>query len=794
MPGLVQEQILIGFEQANPGIGKMSGDPVGADEDFGMGIPAIGYRYHGTIPAQSKGTAQVGILSWWVAAQQVFQGAVDHFRGRPFDQFPEHVGRFEPQAVGMASILVKPNDFSEEDHPLSLESRHLVGLALDFRFVASPRHRLGPRRLGVVALARGLLVHRDDGEEPALEARRLFAGGEDEPDWLGENLLALEKSGDLLGNGAPSNEPTLEMTSQPHHSGGNPFVFDPTDFQGDRLIGGGKDEVGHRRNLVWMPPVDPNPLVSTIRSMQTPPAPPVDGRWMAVIVALVLGLGAIGVMVAVVPSTVFDLDRFSVPKEAGLLSTALIALLLVLIRAPRLELGIGELLLGLFVATSGMAALLATNRWLALSSFAVSLSGAAAFVAARYAAQRGGRAILVGGLVLAIVIGGSTGLAQAYGWQSELLADTRAPGGTLGNRNFLAHLMVLGLPLAGWLLVTTRHRLVALATGGAASAMVAAVVLSRSRAAWVGCAAMLLAATLAGLVTKGPGQRLARGRVAGFFLALALGTLAALLVPNRLEWRSNSPYRDSLRDVVNYREGSGRGRLIQYRNSFELARRHPILGVGPGNWFVTYPLVTTVGDPSFSNRDPIPTNPWPSSDWIALLTERGFLGAGLWLGWLGALAIMAMRRARDPLLGGSALAAIGLIVAVAVQGLFDAVMLLAPPTMVVFVGLGAVLPATRAVATIELGGRRLRWVGIATVLLGGLLAKSATQLQAILVARDGYPRSRLVNAARWDPGSHRLQILLAQRSTCPAAGVHAERAAHLLPHHAWPRRLAGRCR
>ncbi|MFN0181842.1 MAG: O-antigen ligase family protein [Gemmatimonadales bacterium] len=528
--------------------------------------------------------------------------------------------------------------------------------------------------------------------------------------------------------------------------------------------------------------------------MQNTPGAPVDGRVTAWLVALVIGVGAVGVMLAVVPSTLFDLDRFGVPKEAALLAVALVGFGLMVLRAPRIDLGVGEWLLATFAVVSTVAAILATNRWLSFGALGVTLGGAAVFLAARYAAERGARAFLVGALVLAIVAGGATGLAQAYGWDSALLANTRAPGGTLGNRNFLAHLMVLGLPLAGWLLVSTRYRLVAVLTGAAASAMVAAVVLSRSRAAWVGFGAMIGATALAGLLTKGPTPRLPRARLAGFFGAMALGTLAALIVPNRLEWRSDSPYRDSLRDVLNYREGSGRGRLIQYRNSIELARRHPLLGVGPGNWFVTYPLVTSAGDPSFAAADPIPTNPWPSSDWVALLAERGGLGAAIWLGWLVTLGIMALRRARDPGLGSGALAAIGLLVAVAVQGLFDAVLLLAPPTLVVYAGLGAVLPATRAVGSIQLAGRRLRWLLGSTVVLGGLLAKSAGQLQAIMVAGEGYPRSRLVAASRWDPGSYRLQLHLAQRSSCPAASRHAERAAALLPHHPWPRRLGNRCR
>jgi len=324
--------------------------------------------------------------------------------------------------------------------------------------------------------------------------------------------------------------------------------------------------------------------------------------------------------------------------------------------------------------------------------------------------------------------------------------------------------------------------------------MVAAVVLSRSRAAWVGFGAMVLVTAAVGLATRGPVPRLARGRLMGFFGAMLLGSLAALVVPNRLEWRSTSPYRDSLRDVLNYREGSGRGRLIQYRNSLALIERAPLIGVGPGNWFVRYPLVTGPGDPSYAGADPIPTNPWPSSDWVALATERGPIGVTLWFGWVATLTIIALRRARDAVAGAGALAAVGLLTALSIQGLFDAVILLAPPTVVAMAGLGALLPATRPIRSFQLAGRRGRLLAATWLVLGALLAKSLGQAQSIAVAGNGYGRGDLVEAAKWDPGSHRLQLLLAQRAPCPAAARHADRAADLLPHHPWPRRLRQRCR
>ena len=117
--------------------------------------------------------------------------------------------------------------------------------------------------------------------------------------------------------------------------------------------------------------------------------------------------------------------------------------------------------------------------------------------------------------------------------------------------------------------------------GFSIAVMVAATVLSRSRAAWVGIGAVVAVAAVAALLTRGGPPRIPRLRLIGLAGAAALGAVVALVVPNQLEWRSSSPYRDSLRDVLNYREGSGRGRLIQYRNSLQLVRQDPCLEPGP---------------------------------------------------------------------------------------------------------------------------------------------------------------------------------------------------------------------
>ena len=395
-----------------------------------------------------------------------------------------------------------------------------------------------------------------------------------------------------------------------------------------------------------------------------------------------------------------------------------------------------------FAAWSTLSALFATNHWLSTRALALTISGLILYRAGRRAAAEGAGGILLAGLSFALVVGALTGLAQTYGFETWLLAESRAPGGTFGNRNFLAHLMAIGTPLLVLLVLEARsQRRAALAATGL-GLMVAAMVLTRSRAAWLGAVISTIVMLGAWLIARHGGRRvlaLPRLRLAG--LAVAVAVLAALLLPNRLSWRSDSPYRDTMRDLTNYREGSGRGRLIQYANSLRLIGIDPVFGTGPGNWPVKYPLVTTRGDPSFAGADPMPTNPWPSSDWVAFRhrarDRRGGAAApGVRGDGADGAAAIAQRRPGEV---RRALALLGLLTAVLATGAFDAVLLLAPPTLLVWPAIGALLPRASPVGRIPVPVRT------------GLLPLGALLLSLAMLRSVGrWRRSRgRVRAGRW---------------------------------------------
>ncbi|HEV7571993.1 MAG TPA: O-antigen ligase family protein, partial [Thermoanaerobaculia bacterium] len=308
---------------------------------------------------------------------------------------------------------------------------------------------------------------------------------------------------------------------------------------------------------------------------------------------------------------------------------------------------------------------------------------------------------------------------------------------------------------------------------------VAALVLTRSRAAWLAFAAVLLVLFVAMLLCA-PLRR-DRGiwkRLAGLVVISAGCIALSLALPNALHWNGRNPYLESVRNIAGYSEGSGRGRLVQYGYSLLMTVHHPLLGAGPGNWPVEYPVRAARNDPS---RDPndrgMTANPWPSSDWFACISERGiaaFVLLALAFFRLAASGLRQLRRALDAQEALTAVAFLGVIAGAAVAGTFDAVLLLAVPAFLVWTALGALwMPEETSPRPAS------RFVIIAALLLSiAGVVRSASQIVAMDMYATHSDRASLTRAAHIDPGSYRLQMRLARmrgRARCEHA-----RAAHEL--------------
>jgi len=510
-------------------------------------------------------------------------------------------------------------------------------------------------------------------------------------------------------------------------------------------------------------------------------------------------IGALAVVLLSLPYKAFDLDRFFVPKELALHATAAVSGLIVLARRRQPTLSRVDTLLVSFLALSVISALFAENWWLATRALAITASGLTVFWVARTISAAGYERALIAGLATAIVIGAMTALLQAYGIEPEYMSLSRAPGGTFGNRNFMAHLSAIGTPII--LLCTLEARRswgAALGTVGMA-VVAAALVLSRSRAAWLalmtGGALMVLLSWRMRDVWTDAMRRRRLLVLGGAALAAVIG---ALVLPNALEWKSDSPYLDSVRGVVNYKEGSGAGRLVQYRNSLKMAVAHPLLGVGPGNWAVEYPKFASRNDPSL-NDEGMTSNPWPSSDWIAFVAERGVAAVVTYALGLLALLVGAWMRARGATtahdrLGSVALAAT--VVIAAIVGAFDAVLLIAIPSLFLWTIVGALSPAGKARVRLP-STVRGPVLGAAVVVAVLVVLRSTGQIVAMSVYTSAATTGQAARAALFDPGNFRINMRLAEsyaaRGDCKHVRQYAGAARELYPNAAGPKRLLRRC-
>ena len=516
----------------------------------------------------------------------------------------------------------------------------------------------------------------------------------------------------------------------------------------------------------------------------------------------VLQFGALAVVLASLPYKAFDLDRYFVPKELVLHLCAGLAALSCISNRKRLTINAIDGLLTMFLVAGLVSTVFAVNHWAAQRALAISVSGAMLFWVAGGLRSAGLVRPLIVVLAIAIVVAAATSLAQAYGVQSEFFSINRAPGGTFGNRNFVAHLSAIGLPVVLLVALTARRGLGSLFGGIGVAVIAAALVLSRSRAAWLAVIALSIPVAVLGLMTRSRWvEPRTHRRAVVLGAALIAGGIAAVVLPNRLEWNSDSPYVDSASALVNYKAGSGRGRLVQYGNSLRMAAAHPLFGVGPGNWAVIYPRFASRNDPSMSQEDGLTSNPWPSSDWVAFVSERGGIG----LGALALVVVVLLGRAifdlrggatRDPFRVLTAIALVGTLTATVIVGAFDAVLLLGAPAFFVWTLAGALSPPATGGFAIETGVAELApAVVFGLVVLG--TGRSAAQLAAMSTFSASARTSSLDRAAVLDPGSYRMRMRLAQaylaRGDCARTRGEAQAAHGLFPSAGEPRRDIAAC-
>jgi hypothetical protein len=202
---------------------------------------------------------------------------------------------------------------------------------------------------------------------------------------------------------------------------------------------------------------------------------------------------------------------------------------------------------------------------------------------------------------------------------------------------------------------------------------------------------------------------------------------------------------------------------VQYARSLRIAAAHPLLGAGPGNWGVVYPKYVKEFDRSIDAATGRAVNPWPSSDWVAVLSERGLPALAALLAAFAFLFHGAWRKAEaggEEAWEGFALAAA--LASAAVVGCFDAFQLLPAPAFLLWGLAGATAAASPPVWSAELSPRAARRLTLAVCLiLGAAALRSSAQIAAMSLFTRARTRAEVARAAFLAPGDAHIRSRLA---------------------------------
>lgn len=228
------------------------------------------------------------------------------------------------------------------------------------------------------------------------------------------------------------------------------------------------------------------------------------------------------------------------------------------------------------------------------------------------------------------------GVAQLHGYDFVTWAkpDLRLSS-TLGNATFLAAHLVLLLPLVINLTLVEGPLLRRLTLAALAGLMGFTLLVTYTRAAWLGLLAALAldVVLLARYAGWGRSERRVvwlRGGGLALALALALG-LGAWRGPYPLAQRFASSFTMDMSNVQ---------RTLTWKGTWRLFAAHPLLGTGAGTLLLH---LADYLDPEFYTTGVVDDVEHAHNEFLELASDTGVIGLGLFLWLLGAFAATARR-------------------------------------------------------------------------------------------------------------------------------------------------------
>jgi O-antigen ligase len=488
-----------------------------------------------------------------------------------------------------------------------------------------------------------------------------------------------------------------------------------------------------------------------------------------------------------------DSEAFAVGREFGFEYFVLVALLAHLTSEPQYDIGSADVALLVFLAFGWASLLQSDVRVLAWRSIGLSTATVGLFFGIRASSSRFrnetlGFLVVVLGAVIA-----SVSWLEAVGWLPRLSEVGRMPGGLFGNRNWMAHVLVLCLPVSLHALIRAKGRAYRILAFATVSLVLGMVILSRSRTAWLG----LLAASFVPAIWfahrfRAIGWSALRPHIMSVLVATGLGVGMVAAVPTVISWRDPYPYRQTLLTLTNVGSGSGYIRVLQQRTTLRMIKDSPFLGVGPGNWQVTYGRYARPGDPSYVPERLVPTNRLPHGDWVGMAAELGIPALATILAFFALTAAELWRSSGDTTTSvnvpDNAGPAIGLatICSLFVMGFSNPIILTPAPAAIAICTIAAWSPPAAALTRYRIRpGSRVLWIAGVVLIFGYPVIVAGRACYGDYLRRTADSVDDLMKAARWNSADFvsrvRISRALVRSGRCDLAIPYALQAYRLFP-------------
>jgi O-antigen ligase len=249
------------------------------------------------------------------------------------------------------------------------------------------------------------------------------------------------------------------------------------------------------------------------------------------------------------------------------------------------------------------------------------------------------------------------GIGQ-YMWGWGFIPQTVPPASTFGNKNLAAQYVMLTLPLGLYFIVVARRFFGLWFSGIVTALMGVFLVFAGSRGTWLACGAELVFFFF--FLSRRPWGEWSPQRVYHTFGAGCVAAVLFFVLINTgqqgFQWRLNhlwSRLSAVSHDLKGGSLGNGQNasdsvgiRLAIWRNTLEMIKDNPLLGVGLANHKVYYPLYhrKILPDRQFSKRYQLVH---VHNDYLQFVAETG-AGGVVFLLWFGGAVVLLLYRLTAP--------------------------------------------------------------------------------------------------------------------------------------------------